>query len=187
MSTLLTVKGLAERIEAERSGAIFSEDRLHRYVLWRRLDPLQADLLAAPAEGIGAFCMLNPSKADEMIPDPTITKVMGYCTRWGLRAAVVVNLYAFRSTDPKGLLGDHDIIGPDNDDWIEIVGRLADRKFVAWGAGVRGVDVAARARDVLHRFGVDDVMCLGVTKTGGFPLHPGRLSYSLPPVPYRAP
>ena len=46
-------------------GAIFSEDRKYRYVLWRVWNLSRPIFLQ-----IG----LNPSKADERINDPTITR-----------------------------------------------------------------------------------------------------------------
>jgi hypothetical protein len=56
--------------------------------------------------------MVNPSKADASIDDPTITDLMKRARRWGYGAIVVMNLFAFRATDPSELDGAVDPIGP---------------------------------------------------------------------------
>ena len=44
------------------------------------------------------WIMLNPSTADEPINDRTITRCIGFTSRWGHSGLVVINLYALRST-----------------------------------------------------------------------------------------
>jgi hypothetical protein len=73
------------------AGATFSKDRRYRYRLWRSWgDP----------ELRCVFVGLNPSTADESNDDPTIRKCVGFAKLWGFGAVDVVNLFAFRSTDP---------------------------------------------------------------------------------------
>src|SRR5690554_6900188 len=61
------------------------------------------------------WIMLNPSTADETADDPTIRRVKAFTRRLGYSGLTVVNLYAMRSTDPRGLWAAADPIGPDND------------------------------------------------------------------------
>lgn len=46
---------------------------------------------------------LNPSKANEQKPDPTLRKVLGYASRQGFDGFVMMNLYAGRHTYPTDL------------------------------------------------------------------------------------
>lgn len=80
---------------AMRSRAVFSDDRAYRYLLTR-------DWGEGPR---ATFVLLNPSTADEFVNDPTISKCIRFAKRWGLGGLNFVNVYALRSTDPKGLLG----------------------------------------------------------------------------------
>ena len=74
--------------------------------------------------------MLNPSTADGSADDPTIRRCKGFAKDWGYGRLVIVNLYAFRATDPREMWrmahADRDrphlplgnIIGEDNDSAI---------------------------------------------------------------------
>lgn len=45
----------------------------------------------------------------------------------------MINLFAFRSTNPKGLSSTHDPVGPENDHWITALTNTADIVVAAWG------------------------------------------------------
>ncbi|MES2137565.1 MAG: DUF1643 domain-containing protein [Pseudomonadota bacterium] len=51
-----------------------------------------------------AFVMLNPSTADAVQDDPTIRRCIGFAKAWGKGGIVVINLFAFRATNPKDML-----------------------------------------------------------------------------------
>ena len=51
---------------------------------------------------------LNPSTANEKVPDPTIRKVMGFAERKGFDSFVMLNLYPQRATNPNDLHQDID-------------------------------------------------------------------------------
>lgn len=82
----------------------------YRYALWRGDAPYVL------------WVMLNPSTADAQTDDPTIRKCMKYALSWGHKGIMVVNLFAFRATDPAELLTAKDPVGPHND--FNIIGML---------------------------------------------------------------
>ena len=49
------------------------------------------------------FIGLNPSTADERIDDPTIRRCRGFAESWGYGKMYMLNLFAYRSTDPNPL------------------------------------------------------------------------------------
>lgn len=126
------------------------------------------------------WIMLNPSKADADIDDPTITRCIGYSQAWGYDGLVVTNLFAYRSTDPTMLREAADPIGPENDEHITREASGANLVLCGWGAdkavGSRGAELLAMLRNkgiVPH--------CLIRTKDG-FPGHPLFLPKRLKPV-----
>lgn len=141
-------------------GAAFSPDRLYRYALWRIWDRRRPQL---------AVVGLNPSTADEKADDPTITRCTGFAKAWSLGGLVMLNLFAYRATDPKELLLIQDPVGKDNDRTIvECCDKAQGPVIVAWGNGgsLQGRDLAVLA--LLSSF---QVCCLGKTKDG-YPRHP---------------
>ena len=106
------------------SEAIFSKDRVHRYLLIREWD-LQKPILM--------FIGLNPSTADETNDDPTVRRFIGYAKRWGYGKIYVTNAFAFRATDPQDLFSSKDPLGPENDFWIKKISPNADKVILAYG------------------------------------------------------
>ena len=141
--------------------ATFSEDRVYRYRLTRTWG----------TSGTHAtWIMLNPSTADALRDDPTITRCISFTKAWGLDGLVVVNLFALPATDPVELLGHRAPVGEANDQFIRDAVHPWSVVVAAWGAHKIA---AARMRTVLGivTARADAVGCLGVTKTGS-PRHP---------------
>lgn len=140
--------------------AEFSECMKYRYALGRQFKH---------GVGICVFVMLNPSTADANIDDPTIRRCMNYAHDWGFGRLVVVNIFAWRSTNPKVLKKLADAIGPQNDGVVMREVSKAQRVICAWGA--HG-DLYRRGRAVLATL---QNACrpehLGLTKSGQ-PKHP---------------
>lgn len=114
--------------------------------------------------------MLNPSTADAEVLDPTVRRCLGFAHDWGFGSIEVVNLFAFRATDPRDLLRAAAPVGAANDRAILDAASAADRVVVAWGAhGThlgRGAEVAGRLAD-------NSVQTLALATTkGGQPRHP---------------
>ena len=143
--------------------ATFSADRTHRYLLTRTWDR------ESPTVN---FLMLNPSTADAFVLDPTNRRCMGFARDWGYGSVTVTNIFGFRSTDPKGLRGSEDPVGPDNDLAILDAAGAAQLVIAAWG--VHG-ELSGRAdivRSMLAEAGIE-LHALRLTKDG----HPGHPLY----------
>lgn len=161
------------------ASAVFGgPDDCYRYALTRTWD-----VALAPV----SFLMLNPSTADHLTDDKTISMCCGFARRWGYGGINVVNLYAYRTTFPAVLWerwrGDTDIVGPHNEQYIKEYVGATDRLVCAWG--VAADRVQAWANTVLRRCVPPHVerVCLGTTQ-GGFPRHPSRLGYNAEVQPY---
>jgi hypothetical protein len=98
---------------------------------------------------------------------------------WRFGAVDVVNLFAFRSTDPAGLLAEEDPVGRRNSYQLTLSLRGAKRIVWAWGCHgprIQRLIIAASisARRIER---VCEVGTLGTTKDGS-PRHPLMLPYS---------
>lgn len=141
--------------------AVISDCGVYRYLLRRTWNYHKPRAL---------IVMLNPSTADAEVDDATIRSCMRLCRSLGYGSFEVVNLFAYRATDPAALQHAPDPVGPNNDNTIEgAIGRC-DIAICAWGAhpmaGSRARSVRALLRQ--HR---PAVFCLGKTKSGA-PKHP---------------
>lgn len=153
------------------SGATFGPRRRYRYRLWRSWN------FDAPRV---LFVLLNPSTADERLDDPTIRRCIGFARTWGFGGVEIVNIFAYRSTDPAALREICDPIGPRNDYHIKAARRRSARCIAAWGNHGMYLDRGARILRTLIRLG--EVECLCETKTGQ-PGHPLYISSSTMPRP----
>jgi hypothetical protein len=144
----------------ETCGAHLSPCRTYRYSLWRVWEP---------DKGVVAFCGLNPSTADETVDDPTIRRCIGFARDWGYGGLYMLNLFAFRATDPKDMKAATDPVGPSNDAALAHHQKFCRLTVAAWG--VHGT-FKGRAEHVLRNVLVNGpVKCLGRTKDG-CPKHP---------------
>ena len=140
-------------------GAVFDDDLVYRYLLWRRW-----------ADGpLLTWIMLNPSTADALEDDPTIRRVVGFSTAAGYAGCEVVNLWAYRATDPTDLKSAVEPSGPHNDSFLRRHISGAPEVVVAWGASVDGLGLPMP--DILEMVGNTPMRCLGVTQSGQ-PRHP---------------
>lgn len=128
------------------------------------------------------WIMLNPSTADAEVDDPTIRRCIAFSKRQGAERLRVVNLWPYRSTDPKDLVDAAEaginINGEQGEHHIDQA--LAewgddDKVVAAWGAGVEHLGWLASERvgwlvNLAHEY-VTPLRSLGVTKAG-HPRHP---------------
>lgn len=155
------------------SGASFSVDRTYRYYLYRTWEENPSYM---------AVIGLNPSTADETVDDPTVKRCINFAKREGYGGLFMLNLFAFRATDPKAMMAHPNPVGSWNDSTIfQITDSLSVGHVVAaWGnhGAYRN-----RAHDVLSFLLNDPIHCFGVTSTGQ-PKHPLYLRADTPLVPY---
>jgi hypothetical protein len=145
--------------ESARS-AVISGDGLYRYRLERRWSP-------GPTV---AWIMLNPSTADGEADDATLKRVTAFSRSWGFGALRVVNLYAYRATEPADLWKAADPVGPDNDRHIARAVSCVEI-VAAWGANARADRIAAVLEVLAKAPGAGRVHALATTKAGQ-PRHP---------------
>lgn len=145
--------------------AALSECSRFRYRLSRTWGDVEAKHLL--------FVMLNPSTADAEVDDATIRRCVTFAFAGGFHGIQVVNLFAYRATDPADLKLAGWPVGPDNDNHIKAAANAAAAVCVAWGAvGERGPanDRVQEVMPILRRAG-HAPQCLRVTRSG-YPQHP---------------
>jgi hypothetical protein len=168
------------REPARSDSAYITPDGRYRYHLRRQL----ADDPTAPAM---VFIMLNPSTADATTDDATIRRCKGFAEREGYGALEVVNLFAWRATDPQELRTVPDPVGPDNDRHILAAATRAGTVVAGWGAyvlslGMVGAERVGWVAGKLERAGVQ-LCCLGISGAGQ-PRHPLMLRADAPLQPW---
>lgn len=160
------------------SAAVFSAptadgQRLYRYALVRRWNAAKQPLVV-----IG----LNPSTADQTQDDPTIARCTVRAERWGFGGLVMLNLFAYRSTQPGVMLRQADPIGPAND--VALAELTRDRQLViaAWGTQGHHRNRQLQVVRTLIAAGVQlHVLGLNANET---PKHPLYVPYSMMPCPW---
>lgn len=156
--------------------ALFSHDLRYRYALVREWDSTRQKLCV-----IG----LNPSTAGHTVNDPTITRLTRRAISLGMGGLVMLNLFAWRATDPSAMKAVEDPIGPANDLTLRVMttGRMI--VLAAWGND--GV-TRGRAAAVVEKLLAANVTlhALAITQAGQ-PQHPLYVSYSAAPKIWRRP
>jgi hypothetical protein len=138
-------------------GAIIED--AYRYRLWRTWDTDRPSLV---------WILLNPSIADEDTDDPTLRRLIRFSQTFGYGGLVLVNLFAWRTPDPRLLSTVPDPVGPKNDQFIREAVTQAEQIVVAWGNSGRYLH---REQAVLALLSPVPLSCLDVTGRGS-PVHP---------------
>lgn len=152
-----------------RREAVISDDGLYRYKLTRRWGD------TAETDPHLVWVMLNPSTADGTYDDPTIRKCVGFARRFAYGGIHVVNLFAYRATDPRDLAKAADPVGPHNVAWQLDAIQGGNPVVAAWGAGFGRLPWAPSLVDL--RGYRQQVWCLGTTRSG-MPRHPLYVPYT---------
>jgi hypothetical protein len=152
-----------------QTGATLDITQTYRYTLWRNWDP------HLPRVG---FVMLNPSRADAIVPDPTLRRCIRFAQQWGYGGLEVMNLFAYRSASPAQLKQVADPIGAETDRYLATLPQQVERIIVAWGNHGSWQN---RDRQVLALFPPHPPLyCLGITQQGQ-PTHPLYIKYDQQP------
>jgi len=139
---------------------LYSQDMMFRYAFGRWWgDP---DLATT-----SVWVLLNPATGDtERRPRPTLERCIARARADGFTGLVIVNLFAYRDTDPRNLTSAADAVGPANDEVLQVITAEGAQTIAAWGAHGRLHGRSARVGALL-----DSPMCLGTTQRGE-PRHP---------------
>lgn len=154
--------------------AVFSADPLlsYRYLLTRMWDYQRPPL---------AVIGLNPSTATEVTDDPTIRRLGNFARDNAYGGLLMLNLFAYRATDPREMKRATDPIGSLNDEAIAACCGTYDT-LCAWGVHGHHLDrdrrVTEHLRDLRTR-----LLCLGRTSSGA-PKHPLYLAKTTPLMPF---
>lgn len=186
MTTLATLRARprfpVEGAPGVLGAAVFGEPG-EREALWRYA------LLREWGQGprTVAFCGVNPSTAVAHKDDPTVRRCWGFAKRWGYDRLVMLNVFAYRSTDPNGLDTAEDPIGRENDAWLRGIHQDADLTVAAWGNNALRFDRHVEVLRVFESVG-KPLHALGTTNHG-LPKHPlARGLHRIPdeavPIPY---
>lgn len=151
------------------SSAVFSEDRVYRYVLWRIWDGKKP---------IVNFIGLNPSTADETKDDPTMRRCIGFAKSWGYGGFYMTNLFGYKATKPEDLRKASDPVGIDNNKWLLEIEEKVEKVIFAWG-----VNGAYLNRDKQVLALIKKGHYLELSKAG-YPKHPLYLKGDLKPQRY---
>jgi hypothetical protein len=113
-----------------RKGAKFG-GKVYRFSLTRDWDSFENPVRAC-------FILLNPSIADADRDDPTVTRCIGFAHKWGYEGLEIVNLFAFRATNPAELYTAEDPVGaPENYQFLREAIVRAGIVIVGWGLNAK--------------------------------------------------
>lgn len=143
------------------SWATFSRDKRHRYDLHR--------IVSESNSTVVNFLMLNPSTADEVENDPTVSRCIRFAANWRFGKLIVTNIFAYRATDPRELQKVCDPIGRENDLFIETHAQNADLLVCAWGNEGAYMGRSAKVREIIDK--VSKPHALEINQSGE-PKHP---------------
>ncbi len=156
----------------EKRDAIFSPCRKYRYRLSQIWDEKKLPL---------TWLMLNPSTADELKNDPTVERCERRARMWGYGGSIVLNIFAYRATDPKDMRAQSDPIGPENDIWLRKIARQSHEFDVVGGWGEHGAHMG-RGQAVLDIFAQEEgVLSALKINASGHPAHPLYIAYKAKP------
>lgn len=150
---------------------ILSPDRLHRMCLSRAV---------ANRGKVIVFIGVNPSKADQSVPDSTDKKWRVFGTLNGARIVLYVNLFTLRATDVSEL-GRTEVVNYSHaDDWLQSAFSVADLIVPCWGSRSK-IPKSLHGRiaevEAMLKQQSAPVKVFGLTKSGD-PMHPLMLAYT---------
>lgn len=93
----------------------------------------------------------------------------------------MLNLFAFRATNPSDMKFIHDPVGPENNYWLKRVCTASESIVACWGMHGSYLDRDKAVEELLWCKRID---CLGLTKEGN-PAHPLYLASDKELIQYR--
>jgi hypothetical protein len=65
--------------------------------------------------------------------DPTTTRLRNWAEAWGYDGFYMLNLFAWRDTDPSGMKQAADPVGLENDRYLRMYARMSLKVVACWG------------------------------------------------------
>jgi len=150
-----------------KTDASLSQCRKYRFALWRIWDE---------SKSYAMIIRLNPSTADEKEEDRTIKRCIDFSKSWGYGGLCMVNLFAFRATEPSDMFAVIDPVGSGNDEWLVKLSKEAGVVVAAWGNDGSHL---GRSKEIVRL--IPNLQYLKINKTGE-PAHPLYLKALLQPI-----
>lgn len=158
------------------TSATFSPGREHRYHLLRLWD------VSVKPLKLCMFIGLNPSTADEKQDDPTVRRCVAFAKRLGCHGMHMMNIFAYRATDPDVMKRAFDPVGEDNDDWLRVIALDSAFTIACWGVHGQHLSRGVQVKRILSKI-TPSLCCFGMTKDG-HPKHPLYLKADSPLVAF---
>ena len=155
-----------------KKDAVISECKKYRYSLSRIWNENEETV---------TFVCLNPSTADADKDDPTIRRCINFSKDWGCGGLYMVNLFAFRATDPNDMKQAVDPIGPDNNMWLREIAFKSNIIIAGWGNDGAFKNRDSEVKNFLAQ--IKKLQYLKLTKQG-HPWHPLYLKKNLTPIKF---
>lgn len=148
------------------AGATFSKNMAYRYTLWRTIGAGDRSI---------AWCGLNPSTADHLQLDPTVTRVVKRSREMGFGTVWMTNLFGFRATDPAVMKAEmYPTEANPGEYWEAVDPVYANAEIIVCCWGVHGIHFDRASywlAEVRRSHWGDKLRCLDLTKDG-HPKHP---------------
>lgn len=154
-----------------KKDAVLSECSQYRYSLSRIWDETKP---------IIGFIALNPSTADHVEDDRTISRCINFSKLWGFGGFYMLNLFAYRATKPSDMMQSDSPIGSENNKYILELNNKVEKIVVCWGDKGRH---KSRAREVIKLLSNNDLYCISINNSGE-PKHPLYIKGDAKLMPY---
>ena len=158
-----------------KKSADITPDGIYRYSLTRDW--------SEEGETVKTVCFvgLNPSTADAELDDPTIRRCIGFAKAWGYNRLVMVNLFAYRATEPADMKRAFAPEGLFNLTIVHEQSACADLTVAAWGT-----HGSFQGNNERYLRCLNNPHHLGLSKHG-HPKHPLYLKGDVKPQPMEIP
>ena len=145
------------------NGALFSNTRHKRFVLWRTWNLDRPYVM---------FIGINPSTANENKNDPTINRLISISRYWDYGGLIIMNLLAYVSSDPKQIRKspNYEI----EDMYLREFSKIPESVILMWGN--EGRKYMDRIKIIKELF--PEAECFSQNKNG-HPIHPLYLGKNL--------
>ena len=97
------------------------------------------------------FIGLNPSTANEIKNDPTVSRMINLAKRLNYGSVTVCNLFGFRATFPEDLKKADDPVGKENNLWLQKEINSSDEVIACWGNHGKFLERGSEVSRTIHK------------------------------------